>query len=199
MSLMWIRLRPCVSLPIKHPPEIPQNFAPCARQLIIPSRPSVYRFGEQDEVESAGQTALGWSPSAGLSFDVRRAGCLIARPRTDESVCLYFISACHCHVNLSSVIAPSAGQTQAGDSIVPPFCRIPTSCSSIHLGEEECFSFPVLAQGQMATTVSYCKICFTMPVFLLMWNIPRGHFIPVLFCFFFFHCRWNGHSALNLN
>jgi len=27
-------------------------------------------------------------------------------------------------VNLCSVIAPSAGQTQAGDGIVPPFCRI---------------------------------------------------------------------------
>lgn len=52
----------------------------------------------------------------------RQTGRLLNR--TDEHVCLYFTSACHCHVNLCSVIAPSAGQTQAGNGIVPPFCRI---------------------------------------------------------------------------
>lgn len=136
MSLMWKRLRPRVSLPIEHSGEILRLLS-----AHHPPQQSVYRFGQL-----AGPTAFRWSSTAGPSLDVRRTGCLIARPHTDDSVCHCFTPACHCRVNLSSVIAPATGQTQAG---VPPFCRIS------HVPRQQ-RKRTVLAQGQMSTPVFYC-------------------------------------------
>lgn len=162
MSLMWIRQCPRAFFPMKQSWEILWRFTTCAQQLML-------RFSQQDEVEPAGQTAFRWSSFAGLSFDVRQTVCLIAQPCTEESVWLYFTSACR----ISAVTALAAGQTQAGDGIVPPFCRISHVLRQWRKRRRccNCFSFSVLAQGQMGTPVSYCKICFTLvPVFLLMWN-----------------------------
>lgn len=137
----------------------------CARQLIIRSRPSVYRFGEQDEVESA----FRWSSSAGLSFDVRRTSCLIAWPRTDESVCISLLPVAA--VWISAVIAPAAGQTQASDGFLPPFCRI---SHVLRRKRRRCFD----RRAVRFLTALYASLkCRSFFVDVERKNVPRGCFI----------------------
>lgn len=130
MSLMWIRLRPCVSTPIKHPPEIPQNFTPCARQLIISSRPSVYRFGGLDRLQmKLVCRALLW----------RQTGRLLNRTALYRWVCLPVF-----HLRLSLPCESlqhncpfSRDKHKPATALFHLSAEYPKSCGNVHLGEEE--------------------------------------------------------------
>ncbi len=189
MSLMWIRLRPRASFPMKQSEEILQHFTPCLLSSAHhPLTAICLQVWWTRRGRVGGQTTFRWSLSAGLSFDVRRTGCLIAPPRTDESVCLYFTSACHCRVNLSSNCPCRRINTSRRQHCSTFLPNIPRPAAAEE--EEEVLRlllvpcFGTGTDGQSGFLL-HNMLHPSAGLFLLMWNGKTA----VLF----FHCRRNSH------
>ncbi len=160
MSLMWIRLCPRASFPMKPSPSLhplPALVSSSSAHDRLFTGLESSRRSDRLQMELVCR-AIPW----------RQTDRLLNRTASYRWVCLSVAA-----VWISAVIAPAAGQTQAEDRIVPPFCRISHVLRQRRKRRRCCDRWAV----RFLTAHHASLKCRSLFVDVERKNVPRGCFI----------------------